>query len=189
MPGIVLLSACGLLAGPVLGLQRPSEALGEAYQPLIKLAVAAILFEGGLSLRFAELEQSAAVVRRLTTVAVALSLTAWVAHGIVGMDWPMALVLGAITVVTGPTVILPLLRQARLKRRPASFLKWEGIVNDPKGAVLVVVMFEYSVGASAGHMDETLTHLAAGVGAALLLGGAGGWALGRAFLAGLCRST
>ena len=187
IPGIVLLSLTGLLIGPVLGILRPSEALGDAYHPLIKLAVAAILFEGGLSLRFAELKQSAAVVFRLTTIAVVLSLglTAWVAHTIVGMAWPVALVLGAITVVTGPTVILPLLRQAKLKRRPASFLKWEGIVNDPTGAVLVVVMFDVTVGAHAGHVGETLQHLGAGVGVALLLGGVGGWALGRAFLAGL----
>jgi NhaP-type Na+/H+ or K+/H+ antiporter len=187
IPSIVLLSACGLLIGPVLGILRPSEALGEAYHPLIKLAVAAILFEGGLSLRFTELKQSAAVVRRLTSVAVVLSLTltAWATYQIVAVDWAVALVFGAITVVTGPTVILPLLRQARLKRRPASFLKWEGIVNDPIGAVLVVILFEYSVGASAGDMGETLAHLATGAGLALLLGGLGGWALGRAFLAGL----
>lgn len=187
VPGIVLLSLAGLLIGPVLGILRPSEALGDAYQPLIKLAVAAILFEGGLSLRFAELKQSAAVVFRLTTIAVvlSLSLTAWVAHGIVRMDWAVALVFGAIAVVTGPTVILPLLRQAKLKRRPASFLKWEGIVNDPTGAVLVVVVFNYFVGAEAGQLEATLKHFGIGVGIALLLGGVGGWALGRAFFAGL----
>ncbi len=186
IPAIVLLSLAGLLVGPVLGILRPSETLGDAYQPLIKLAVAAILFEGGLSLRFAELKQSAAVVFRLTTIAVALSLTltAWVAHTVVGMAWAVALVFGAITVVTGPTVILPLLRQAKLKRRPAAFLKWEGIVNDPTGAVLAVVMFDYTVGSTSGDMSGTLSHLAAGVGTALLLGGGGGWALGRAFLAG-----
>jgi NhaP-type Na+/H+ or K+/H+ antiporter len=186
IPAIVLLTLSGLMIGPVLGILRPSEALGEVYQPLIKLAVAAILFEGGLSLRFSELNQSAAVVRRLTTVAVALSLglTAWAAHNIVGMAWAVALVFGAVTVVTGPTVILPLLRQARLKRRPASFLKWEGIVNDPTGAVLVVVMFDYTVGASAGHAGETAAHLAAGAGVALVLGVGCGWLLGRAFLAG-----
>ena len=79
LPGIVLLSLFGLLIGPILGILRPSEALGEAYHPLIKLAVAAILFEGGLSLRFAELKHAGAVVGRLTTIAVVLSLTlsAW----------------------------------------------------------------------------------------------------------------
>jgi NhaP-type Na+/H+ or K+/H+ antiporter len=187
IPAIVLLSLCGLIIGPLLGVLRPSEALGDAYQPLIKLAVAAILFEGGLSLRLSELKQAAAGVNRLITVAVVLvlALSAWAAHFIAGLAWPVALIFGAITVVTGPTVILPLLRQARLKRRPASYLKWEGIVNDPVGAVLVVVIFDYFVGADARVLDDTLLHLGAGVGTALLLGGVGGWLLGRAFLGGL----
>ncbi len=187
IPSIVLLSLCGLAIGPVFGILRPSEALGDAYQPLIKLAVAAILFEGGLSLRLAELRLAAAGVNRLVTVSVMLmlSLGALAAHQIAGLSWPVALVFGAITVVTGPTVILPLLRQARLRRRPASYLKWEGIVNDPIGAVLVVVIFQYFVGADAGDLQDTLLHMGAGVGVAVLLGGVGGWLLGRAFLAGM----
>ena len=186
IPAIVLLSLCGLIIGPVLGILRPSEALGDVYQPLVKLAVAAILFEGGLSLRFSEFKQAAAGVNRLITVTVVLvlGLSAAAAHFIAALSWPVALIFGAITIVTGPTVILPLLRQARLKRRPASYLKWEGIVNDPVGAVMVVVIFEYFVGADAGVLDDTLLHLASGVGTALVLGGLGGWLLGRAFLGG-----
>jgi NhaP-type Na+/H+ or K+/H+ antiporter len=89
-----------------------------------------------------------------------LALSAWAAHAIAGLVLAGGLVFGAITIVTGPTVILPLLRQARLKRRPASYLKWEGIVNDPVGAVLVVVIFEYFVGGDAGVLiDDTLLHL------------------------------
>lgn len=186
IPAIVLLSLCGLAVGPLLGIIRPSEALGDAYQPLIKLAVAAILFEGGLSLRLAELKQAAAGVNRLISVAVVLGLglSASAAHWIGALSWPVALVFGAITVVTGPTVILPLLRHARLIKRPASYLKWEGIVNDPVGAVLVVVIFDWFVGADAGLVVETLVHLLVGVGTSLALGIAGGWLLGRAFLAG-----
>jgi len=190
IPAIILLSLSGLLLGPVFGVFRPSEALGEAYQPLINLAVAAILFEGGLSLHFAELRQAASVVNRLVTVAVVLSLalTSAAAHWIGGLSWEVALIFGAIMIVTGPTVILPLLRQARLKRRPASYLKWEGIVNDPVGALLVVVLFDYVAGAGAGAgpspLDEALLRMATGVAAALFLGGVGGWLLGRAFLAG-----
>ena len=186
-PAIVLLCLCGLLVGPVFGILRPSEALGDAYHPLIKLSVAAILFEGGLSLRLAELRQASIGVNRLITIAVVLSLglSATAAHWIAGLSWPVALIFGAITVVTGPTVILPLLRQARLKRRPASYLKWEGIVNDPTGAVLVVVIFDYFVGAGAGLLSETLRHTAIGVGAAAVLGITAGWLLGRAFLVGL----
>lgn len=188
IPSIILLSLSGLLIGPVLGVFRPSEALGDAYQPLINLAVAAILFEGGLSLQFAELKQTAAVVNRLVTLVVALSLglTAVAAHWIGGLSWPVAVIFAAIMIVTGPTVILPLLRQARLKRRPALYLKWEGIVNDPIGALLVVVLFDYVAGSGSGPapLDEALLHMAAGVGSALFLGGGGGWLLGRAFLAG-----
>jgi NhaP-type Na+/H+ or K+/H+ antiporter len=188
IPAIILLSLSGLLIGPVLGLFRPSEALGDAYQPLINLAVAAILFEGGLSLQFAELRQAASGVYRLVTLAVALSLglTAAAAHWIGGLSWTVALIFAAIMIVTGPTVILPLLRQARLKRRPASYLKWEGIVNDPIGALLVVVLFDYLSGTSTGHapLDETLLRTGIGVATALALGSVSGWLLGRAFLAG-----
>jgi len=186
IPALVLLIITGLVIGPVLGIIRPSEALGDAYQPLLKLAVAAILFEGGLSLRVAELKKAAAGVNRLIsiTVVLSLSLTAYAAHTIAGLSWPVALVLGAITIVTGPTVILPLLRQARLKRRPASYLKWEGIANDPVGAVLVVVIFDYFAGSGAHDLSDTLFRLFAGVGVAVVIGGVGGWLLGRAFLAG-----
>jgi hypothetical protein len=97
----------------------------------------------------------------------------------------VAVVFGAIIVVTGPTVILPLLRQARLKRRPASYLKWEGIVNDPTGALLAVVAFEYFVAAGAASIGHSLLELALGLAVAGGLGGAGGWLLGRAYLAGL----
>jgi NhaP-type Na+/H+ or K+/H+ antiporter len=186
IPALVLLILSGLLIGPVLGIIRPSEALGEAYQPLIKLAVAAILFEGGLSLRWAELRKAAGGVNRLISVTALLSLglTAYAAHTIAGLSWPVALVFGAITIVTGPTVILPLLRQARLQRRPASYLKWEGIVNDPVGAVLVVVIFDYFAGGGPHTVGDSLLRLATGVGVAAAIGGVGGWLLGRAFLGG-----
>ena len=186
VPALVLLILTGLTIGPVLGIIRPSEALGDAYQPLIKLAVAAILFEGGLSLRWAELKKAAGGVNRLITITVALSLglTAWAAHAIAGLSWAVAMVFGAVTVVTGPTVILPLLRQARLQRRPASYLKWEGIVNDPVGAVLVVVIFDYFTGNGPHDLGESLIRLVTGVGAAAAIGGACGWLLGRAFLGG-----
>ncbi|HEY5682659.1 MAG TPA: sodium:proton antiporter, partial [Sulfuricaulis sp.] len=147
LPAIVLLVLFGLLAGPVTGWIRPSQDLGVMLDPIIKIAVAVILFEGGLRLRFHELKTAAAGVARLVTLGVLLSfpLGSLAAHYIGGLSWPVALVFGAIVIVTGPTVIIPLLRQARLRRRPASYLKWEGIVNDPTGALLAVVIFEYFV--------------------------------------------
>ena len=72
------------------------------------------------------------------------------AHYIAGLSWPVAIVLGAILVVTGPTVILPLLRQARLNKESASLLKWEGIVNDPVGVLLAVLTFQYLTIAGGG---------------------------------------
>jgi NhaP-type Na+/H+ or K+/H+ antiporter len=187
IPAIVLLSLFGLLMGPVLGVLRPSDALGDAFQPLIHLAVAAILFEGGLTLRLSELKKAAAGVNRLITVAVVLSLVfgSAAAHWIGGLSWPVAVVFGAIAVVTGPTVILPLLRQARLRKRPASYLKWEGIVNDPSGALLAVVAFEYFLGAGQPSIGHSLLELVLGLVVPAALGGIGGWLLGRAYLAGL----
>ncbi|NEV63740.1 cation:proton antiporter [Thiorhodococcus minor] len=186
IPTIVLLVAFGILIGPVLGIIRPSEALGPAFPSLISLGVAVILFEGGLSLRWHELKQTATGVKRLVTLGVVLSLGlgALAAHWIGALSWPVALVFAAIAVVTGPTVILPLLRQARLRRRPASFLKWEGIVNDPTGALLAVLLFEYFVSPGAPDLGHTFAELALGLLSAGLLGGVGGWLLGRAYLAG-----
>jgi NhaP-type Na+/H+ or K+/H+ antiporter len=187
IPAVVLLILFGLLIGPVSGLVHPSTALGEAFQPLIKLGVAAILFEGGLALRWHELRQAAAGVNRLITLGMALSLAfgATAAHFIGGLSWPVAIVFGTIIGVTGPTVILPLLRQARLKRRPASYLKWEGIVNDPIGALLATVAFQYFASTGETSIAESLLHLALGFAGATALGAGLGWLLGRAYLAGL----
>lgn len=186
MPAIVLLTVFGLLAGPVTGWLRPSQDLGGLLHPLIQLGVAAILFEGGLSLQFQELRHAASGVRRLVSVGVviALLLGGLAAHYVGGLSWPVAWVFGAIVVVTGPTVIIPLLRQARLHKRPASFLKWEGIINDPTGALLAVLIFEYFLHAGGGGLQEMVARLGAGLALAVVLGAGGGWLLGVAFRRG-----
>ena len=145
VPAIVLLTLAGLAAGPLLGWIEPEEDFGPLLRPFIAIAVALILFEGGLSLRFHEFREAGSGVRRLVSLGAALSwlFGAAAAHFIAGLSWPVALLLGAILVVTGPTVILPLLRQARLARRPGSYLKWEGTLNDPIGALLAVLLFEF----------------------------------------------
>lgn len=189
VPAIVLLTAAGFLVGPVAGLVHPTEDFGELFKPLVQLAVAVILFEGGLNLRFHELSHAGAGVRRLTTAGLAFSfvLGAIAARYVGELSWPVAIEFGAIIVVTGPTVILPLLRHARLRARTASLLKWEGIVNDPLGALLAVIVFEYFVlsggGSNAGY------ELAAIVALTLILAGGLGWfagqALGAAYRRGL----
>lgn len=180
LPAIILLALAGLFAGPVMGWLQPSQDLGELLDPIIKLGVAIILFEGGLNLHFHEFRKGAAGLRRLVTVGVVLSLFfgALAAHYIGGLSWPVAMVFGAIIVVTGPTVIIPLLRQAHLRKRPASYLKWEGIINDPTGALLAVLLFQYFVyGADTG-MGQIASHLGMAVLVAVALGAGFGYTLG-----------
>jgi len=190
LPAIVLLAAFGLIVGPGLGLIDPSADFGDYLRPVVSLCVAIILFEGGLSLQLRELKEAATGVRRLVYAGVPLawSASALCAHYIGGLDWPVALVFGAIMVVTGPTVIMPLLRQAALNRRTASYLKWEGIVNDPIGALLAVLVFQFFIFQGqdpGGGWEEVAQGLGFAIASSLVLGGAGGYAIGRAFRMGL----
>lgn len=142
IPAIVLLFTVGLIVGPGLQLLHPSAAMGSALRPLVGLAVAIVVFEGGLSLNFRDLRAAGEGVLRLTVVALPINwaLATLASHWIAGFSWGAALLFGAITTVTGPTVVIPLLRHARLQRRTASFLRWEAIVNDPVGAILAALI-------------------------------------------------
>ncbi|MBL1406621.1 MAG: sodium:proton antiporter [Rhizobiales bacterium] len=144
LPAIALLFAAGLIAGPVTGFIDPIHDFGEVYRPVISLAVAIILFEGGMSLNFSEIRETSKAVRRIIIIGGPLvwAMSATTAHYVGGLTWQTSAILGAILVVTGPTVIMPLLRQANLKARPASLLRWEAIINDPIGALFAVLAFE-----------------------------------------------
>ena len=144
LPSILLLLVFGILAGPVAGLIRPQEMLGPLLYPVVSLAVAVILFEGGLSLTVKEFRSVGGAALRLITVGALVSwlLVAWAGHYILGLDWPLAVLLGAVLVVTGPTVIVPMLHQIRPSGAVGPILKWEGIVIDPIGAMLAVLVFE-----------------------------------------------
>src|SRR5690625_1965046 len=144
LPAIVVMSVAGLIMGPFLGIMNPEESFGELYDPLISVAVAIILFEGSLNLSFKELSGLGKPVFRIATIG---ALIAWIlgsftAHYIAGLSWEVAFVIGGLFIVTGPTVIMPLLRQSKLKPRPAKILKWEGIIVDPLGVLLAVFAFE-----------------------------------------------
>jgi NhaP-type Na+/H+ or K+/H+ antiporter len=184
LPAILLLSIFGLVAGPWLGLISPSVQLGTMLDPLVGLLVSIILFEGGMNLRFHELREAGPGVIRLGTAGVAITwiLGSAAARFVAQLSWPVAVLFGAIIVVTGPTVIMPMLRQARLKQRPASLLKWEGIINDPTGALLAVLVFEYfSYLGSGAAVVQVLSGLAIAIATGVTLGVGGGYLLGKAF--------
>lgn len=174
LPAIVLLLIAGFLFGPVTGFLNPVTDFGELYRPLISLAVAVILFEGGLTLNFAEIKETSKAVRRIILFAGPMiwAMTAVAAHYVAGLSWPTASVIGAILVVTGPTVIMPLLRQAQLTSRAASLLRWEAIVNDPIGALFAVIAFEVSL-VVVGHHDSG--NLALIIAAGFAIAVAAGW--------------
>lgn len=188
LPAIVLLATAGLVVGvSALGWVNPSETFGNLLRPMVSLCVAIILFEGGLNLHIHELREAATGVKRLVYVGapVAFVTCSLSGHFIGGLSWPVSLVFGAILVVTGPTVIMPLLRQAGLNRRTASYLKWEGIVNDPIGALMAVLVFQFFVYVGEGSgWSAILLGLSMALACGVILGGVGGWLTGQAFLRG-----
>ncbi len=177
LPAIIPLLAAGLIAGPlVLDVLHPRESLGNLFFPIISLSVAVILFEGALTLDFREVRQVVGPVRRLLLIG---SLITWgggavAAHYIVGLAWDLSLLFGALVVVTGPTVISPLLRNVRPSASVASVLKWEGIIIDPVGATLAVLVFNFIVAERSIVEGEALGAIAAGfltiVGVGTILG-------------------
>jgi len=152
IPAIILLLAAGLVFGPATGILVPAHILGSLIQPMVAAAVAIILFEGGLTLDFAGLKDASQAVQRIVFVTAPLMwlLITLTAHYVALLSWPTATVLGGILVVTGPTVVQPLLRNAKMEPRPASVLRWEAIVNDPIGALFAVLAFEVFVQSHTG---------------------------------------
>jgi NhaP-type Na+/H+ or K+/H+ antiporter len=156
LPSILILLTFGVLLGQysspdrllnelVAGHSSDASALtSQLLFPFVSLSVAVILFEGGLSLRLHELKTAGRGVFRLVTIGALVTwlLTSLSACWLFDFEPGMAALLGAVLVVTGPTVVAPLLRQIRPVRKVASLVKWEGIVIDPIGAVLAVVVFE-----------------------------------------------
>ena len=143
-PSILILLVVGFVAGPLTGFLNPDGIFGDVLFPLISISVAIILFEGGLSLQIKELKETKHAVRNLVSIGV---IVTWVvgfigAYFILQLSFSLSMLLGAILIVTGPTVIIPMLQQLHLVSRVGSVAKWEGIVNDPIGAIVAVLTFE-----------------------------------------------
>ncbi len=144
IPSILLLLLFGFAAGPVLGVIPPESLQGEWVYAFVSLSIGIILFEGGLSLQISELREVGSAVRNLITVGVVVTwiLATLAAFFILGFDTSLSILIGAILTVTGPTVVIPLLRQVKPRGRVGVVARWEGITIDPVGAVLAVLVLE-----------------------------------------------
>ncbi|WP_372801204.1 cation:proton antiporter [Paracoccus seriniphilus] len=187
LPAIVLMLAAGLFLGPVTEIFVPSRDIGDVIPPMIALAVAVILFEGGLTLSFKKLADARPGVRRLVYIGAPLGwlMSSLALVFVAGLGWESAIVFGGIMIVTGPTVIAPLLRQAKLTSRPAQILQWEGIVNDPIGALVAVFALEIVLVRNTGvTWGEALAQLVLGIGFAAVIGVLAGYMVVQAFRRG-----
>jgi NhaP-type Na+/H+ or K+/H+ antiporter len=145
IPSIVFFLLSGFLLGPFLDLVHPDHLFGDLLPSFVSIAVGIILFEGSLTLDLKELTKARRSIRHFVIIGAPVSwiLTSLCAHYVAGLSWPVSITFGALLIVTGPTVIMPLLKNAKLQNKTGSILKWEGIVNDPIGAILAVLSYEY----------------------------------------------
>ncbi len=172
VPGIVVLLAMGVAVGPDgLGWLQPAT-LGAALPQLVSFAVAIILFEGSLALDLRAVWHQAPAIRRLVTVGALVTATAGAAaaHFVLAWEGPAAVLFGALVVVTGPTVIQPILRRIRLLPRVATILEGEAILGDAIGATLAVVALELCVSRSPEFLARTGWALAERILVGVLLG-------------------
>ena len=178
LPAILPLLLAGIVLGPVSGLFDPDQFLGELLFPVISLGVAIILFEGSLTLRFSDIRNVKGIILNLTTLGVMVTwgVMAAAAHYFAGLDWSLALLFGALVAVTGPTVIVPMLRSIQPSPRISNILRWEGILVDPIGAVLAVLVFEFI---KTGQESESLLEFGKVVMLGSVWGVAGGAVLGQ----------
>ncbi|WP_329907855.1 sodium:proton antiporter [Serratia quinivorans] len=191
LPAILPLLVFGVVLGPVVHWVQPDALFGDLLFPLVSLSVAIILFEGALTLRVEEIRGLGGVVRNLVTIGMLMTFLVigvacwWL------LDFPpeLAALIGAVTVVTGPTVIAPLMRVVRPNANINQVLRWEGIVIDPVGAIFTLLVFEFIV---LKQHSESYTHLfytlgitaAVGLVAGALFGYLLGVALRRVWLPG-----
>jgi len=181
LPAILFLLLAGLVAGPVAGLLDPDAMFGELLMPMVSLSVAVILFEGSLTLQLKEIRGVSQVVQRMISIG---ALTTWVivalaTHMIFQFSWQVSALFGAIVIVTGPTVIVPMLRSVRPNQKISNILRWEGIAIDPIGAVMAVMTYEFIL-ASMAHtsMGSVLWLFLQTLLSGVVVGVVAGWALG-----------
>ena len=176
IPAIVLLLAAGAALGPEgLGWVRP-EALGESLFVLVDFAVAIILFEGALNLDVARLRREERVIRLLVTTGALITLLGgtFAARLWLLWPWPLAILFGALVVVTGPTVVGPLVRNLRLRPRLQTVLEAEGVFIDPIGALLAVLVLQVTLATDPSQAAAGMRDLVVRLVAGLAIGAVGG---------------
>ncbi len=177
LPGVVLLLLSGLLIGRSgLGLVEPLD-LGQGLETIVGLLVSLVLFDGGLNLRLPG-DTIKATVLRISLIRLVVSLGAGllVAHWLAGLGWSVAAVYSAIVLATGPTVVTPLVQQIRLAAPLGDVLEAEGLMLEPVGAVLALLLLELSLGDLHGWREVAIA-LMARLGGGVLLGAGAGWLL------------
>jgi len=179
VPSIVFLLLFGILLGSnSLDILHP-QVLGVGLEVLVALSVAIILFEGGLNLELRELGKVSGSLRNLVTIGTLITLIGggMAAHWLAEFPWPIAFLYASLVVVTGPTVIGPLLKQVRVDRQVATLLEGEGVLIDPVGAILAVVVLNTILNTNAAPID-IMSGLLLRLGIGMVVGGIGGWLLG-----------
>ena len=179
LPSIVFLLLFGILLGADgLNILHPHE-LGVGLEVLVALAVAIILFEGGLNLELRDLGRVSGSLRNLVTLGTLITLIGggMAAHWLAEFPWSIAFLYASLVVVTGPTVIGPLLKQVRVDRQVATLLEGEGVLIDPVGAILAVVVLDTILNSSAAPV-AIFSGLMLRLGIGAVIGVAGGWLIG-----------
>ncbi|WP_075187956.1 cation:proton antiporter [Teredinibacter haidensis] len=179
LPAILPLLISGIVLGPILGVLHPDELFGDLLFPIVSLSVAIILFEGALTLRVQDIAGHGSMVRNLCTVGVVLTwlVVTPAAHFMLGVSWQVAFLFGAIVTVTGPTVVIPMLRTIRPSSRVANILRWEGIIIDPIGALLAVLVYEY-IASDQNALSHTLQAFGLTVAVGVVVGAGLGYLMG-----------
>ena len=176
LPGIVVLLAGGVIFGPDgLNWIRPAS-MGSALQIIVGFAVAVILFEGGMNLRISRIKREQAAIRGLITIGALITLIGGTLSTLLflGWDFRTSILFGTLIIVTGPTVISPLLKRVRIHHGVSTVLEAEGILLDAIGAIVAVVALEIAISPSGLSLVKGLFHIISRLAVGAVLGIVGG---------------
>jgi len=173
LPAILFLLLGGIVAGPVTGWLQPDILFNQLLFPIVSLSVAVILFEGSLTLKIHDIKGLGTMVRNLISVGAALTWvgSAVTTHYLLGFSWQLSFLFGAVVIVTGPTVIIPMLRTVRPNAKISNILRWEGITIDPLGALMAVLVFDFII---SGQGENAFGNVLIEFGKIILVGGVNG---------------